>query len=148
VKSTVVSWSFVGVTIAYALLANAWTGHEPGWYASLNRPWFQPPDIVFGLMWPLNFSAVGIVGFILGRDHAGRAVVVLAVYVVSVGAALTWAYLFYVPHRLETAAIALGCAAALTWMMTALTASTTIGLGAALVPYSLWLTGSKCTVRE
>jgi translocator protein len=138
-RSTWLPTAFVVVTVAYAALATVWNSHDPGWYASLARPRIQPPDWVFGVMWPLNFLALGVVGFRLGRDQANVAGPVLVVFVVSVGAALTWAYLFYVPHRLTPAAVALGMAAALTWVMVVLAARAGVWYGVGLVPYATWL---------
>jgi tryptophan-rich sensory protein len=46
----------------YAVLSTVWTGRDPGWYAGLARPSFQPPDLVFALIWPLNFLALFAVG--------------------------------------------------------------------------------------
>lgn len=54
--------AWCALVVVFAALANVWNGHEPGWYASLARPSFQPPDIVFGLMWPLNFLLLLVVG--------------------------------------------------------------------------------------
>jgi len=45
---------------------------------------------------------------------------VLAALAVSVGSALTWAYLFYVPHALAAAAIALGVSAVAAWLLVSL----------------------------
>jgi translocator protein len=133
------SGGFVVVTLVYAAMAGVWTGHEPGWYAGLARPGFQPPDWVFGLMWPLNFLATGFVGFRLGRDRPDAALPTLVVFIVSVVAALTWAYLFYVPHELGPAAVALGVAAVLTWLMVALAGRGGIWYAVCLTPYALWL---------
>ena len=49
---------FVAVTVAYAALSGTWVSTQPGWYASLPQPSWQPPPWIFGVMWPLNFLAV------------------------------------------------------------------------------------------
>jgi hypothetical protein len=56
-----VTW--VAVVLLYAALSSVWTAHDPGWYAGLAKPSFQPPDVVFGIMWPLNFLALLVVVF-------------------------------------------------------------------------------------
>ena len=124
----------------FAGLANVWNGHEPGWYAALERPFFQPPDIVFGLMWPLNFLLLLVVGLTSIRtaptDVAWTATGVLAVSVVL---ALGWAWLFYVPHQLGVAAACLAGAAVLTWILLAVVARHETWAGLLLAPYALWL---------
>ena len=91
-------------------------------------------------MWPLNSSCCSSSGSPrsarLPTDVAWPATGVL---VVSVVLALGWAWLFYVPHRLDAAALCLAGAAVLTWVLvvTVLRAETWAGL--LLVPYALWL---------
>ena len=124
----------------YAVLSVVWTGHDPGWYAGLARPSFQPPDLVFGVIWPLNFLALFVVGVWFTRS-VGTATAwwVTVVLATSVVAALTWAWFFYVPHRLSVAALCLLTAAVLTWALVALVARSVPWAGVVLVPYAVWL---------
>ena len=39
----------VGVVAASAGFSARWTADDPGWYASLPRPSWQPPDVVLAL---------------------------------------------------------------------------------------------------
>jgi len=57
----------------------------------------------------------------------------------SVVAALAWAWLFYVPHRIVAATGALALAAALTWVLVVLVARSMPWAGVLLVPYAAWL---------
>ena len=128
------------VVAVYVGLSTIWVGHEPGWYAGLAKPSFQPPDAVFGIMWPLNFLALFVVGVWFTHSveptDAWRATGVLAA---SVVAALSWAWLFYVPHRLGAATACLIVAALLTWLLVALVARSLPAAGLALAPYAIWL---------
>jgi len=128
------------LTAAYAALSTVWTGHDPGWYAGLARPSFQPPDLVFAVIWPLNFLALFVVGVWFTRSvddaAAWRATVVLGA---SVVAALAWAWLFYVPHRLAAATLCLAAAAVLTWVLAAQVARPVPWAGVVLLPYALWM---------
>lgn len=132
---------WLAIVAVYAALSTVWTARDPGWYAGLDRPSFQPPDLVFAVIWPLNFVALFVVGVwftrSVGDATAWPAVGVLAV---SVAASLAWAWLFYVPHRLSAAALALIVAAALTWVLLALVARAVPWAGLVLTPYALWLT--------
>lgn len=135
---TTVVW--VAVVVLFAALSSVWTGHDPGWYGRLAKPSFQPPDVVFGIMWPLNFVALLVVGvwFTRSAESSGvwPAIVVLGA---SVVAALSWAWLFYVPHRIGAATVALAVAAVLTWVLVALVARSLPWAGVLLAPYAGWL---------
>ena len=133
-----VAWC--ALVAVFAGLANVWNGHEPGWYAALERPFFQPPDIVFGLMWPLNFLLLLVVGLTSIRTApSGVAWTATGVLAVSVVLALGWAWLFYVPHHLGAAAACLAGAAALTWILLVVVARHETWAGLLLAPYALWL---------
>ena len=131
---------WVVVVLLYAGLASAWTAHDPGWYAQLAKPSSQPPDVVFAIMWPLNFLALLGVGvwFTRSTESTGvwPATLVLAGSVVT---ALTWAWLFYVPHRIGAATVALAVAALLTSVLVGLVARSQPWAGALLAPYAAWL---------
>ena len=47
--------------VVYALGSGYWVSSDSGWYRSLIQPSWQPPDWVFGLIWPYNFIMLGIV---------------------------------------------------------------------------------------
>jgi tryptophan-rich sensory protein len=130
----------VVLVVVYAVGSGIWVSTNPDWYGGLARPGWQPPDIVFGLIWPYNFVALAIVGVVVAqRGSPGAVGAWLAVAAASVACALCWAYLFYVRHQLPGAAIALGCAALLTLVLVALTWTVTRGGAAALVPYLIWV---------
>ncbi len=130
----------VALVVVYAAGSGVWVSANPGWYAGLTRPAWQPPDIVFGLIWPYNFVALAVVGVIVAqRGTPGLVGAWLAVAAASVVCALAWAYLFYVPHQLTASAIALAGAAGLTVVLVALTARATPGGALALLPYLIWV---------
>jgi len=131
----------VVAVVAYAVLATRWVSSDPGWYASLDKPAWQPPDWVFGVAWPYNFLAIAVAGVTLAlRAPARTSGVWLAVLVADVALALTWAYLFYVPHALWPAACALGAGALLAWVLAAVAWRALPWTGWVLLPYALWLT--------
>ncbi|MFM8016926.1 MAG: tryptophan-rich sensory protein, partial [Actinomycetota bacterium] len=89
------------LVVAYAVGAGRWVSTDAGWYRSLVRPPWQPPDVVFGLIWPYNFVMLAVaVWAVAGRDSRSEHAMWLISLALSVAAALTWAWLFYVPHSL------------------------------------------------
>lgn len=131
---------FVVTVVVYAALSGLWVSADQGWYARLPRPPWQPPDWVFGVIWPLNFAALLVAGIVLSRQAPDRAAPVLVVLAVSVVLALGWAYLFYVPHSLGAAAWSLAGAALLTWVLLAMSARLVPWTGLLLTPYAVWVT--------
>ena len=132
--------AWVVVVAVYAVLANAWNRRDPGWYDALPRPSFQPPDVVFAVIWPLNFLAMLVVGVWLTRsEDLGTAWASVGILTASVVAALGWAWLFYVPHRLTAAAVSLGAGAVITWVLVAFVAASLPWAGVLLLPYAVWL---------
>jgi tryptophan-rich sensory protein len=139
-QQTAIAAGVVVAVAAYAVLALRWVSSDPGWYDALPKPSWQPPDWVFGVAWPYNFLALAVVGVTLAVRTPGRTSVGwLAVLVTDVVLALTWAYLFYVPHALAAAAVALGAAAALAWVLDVIAWRALPWTGVALLPYAIWL---------
>ncbi len=131
--------ALLAVIVAYGYGSVRWTMRNPGWYAGLPKPPWQPPDIVFGIIWPLNFVALAIASCVLAYQSASAAVTFGLILAVSVVFALTWAYLFYVPHRLWLAAVSLTVAAVLTWALVVVAFDAQLWVGILLIPYAVWL---------
>jgi translocator protein len=138
-RANALALGFVVVTVVYAAVSTVWVSHDPGWYAALRKPSFQPPDAVFGIIWPLNFVAVALVGVLVSRRAPEIAAPMLVIFAVSVCFALAWAFLFYVPHHLAAAAIMLGVAAVLTWVVVALGWRVGPIYGVSLLVYAAWM---------
>ena len=128
------------LVLIYAFGSGIWVSSSPGWYASLNRPPWQPPDFIFGLIWPYNFIMLGVAAFNVAQSlNRIQTISWLVLFALSITAALTWAYQFYVPHNLTFAAIALGVAALLTIPVLYLTFTASLLVGILLIPYQLWV---------
>ena len=124
----------------YAFGSGIWVSSSPGWYSTLNRPSWQPPSAFIGLIWPYNFAVLGIASYQVSRTLTRfENVTWLAFFGLSIAAALTWAYQFYVPHNFLYASIALTSAALLTLPMLLLTFRASLTMGLLLVPYQIWV---------
>ena len=82
-------------------------------------------------------AAAGVL--VAQRGSAATVAAWLIVETASVGCALAWAYLFYVPHAMWAAAWALGCAALLTAALVGISWTVTRVGAVALVPYLVWV---------
>ena len=50
----------IGLVLVYVIGSGLWVNTGDGWYRSLNQPAWQPPDFIFGIIWPYNFVVLGI----------------------------------------------------------------------------------------
>lgn len=124
----------------YAFGSGIWVSSSPGWYASLNRPSWQPPSALIGLIWPYNFAVLGIASYQVSRTLTRfENITWLVFFGLSIAAALTWAYQFYVPHNFLFASIALTSAALLTLPVLLLAFRASMAMGLLLVPYQIWV---------
>lgn len=131
----------LAVVVVYAVVASRWTARSARWYAGLPRPSWQPPDLVFGVVWPLNFGALAAAGLAVTFEApVGDGIRWVLVLAASVALALGWAHAFYGPHDLGRAAVLLGGATVLTWGLVGITAGLVAWAGWLLVPYAGWLT--------
>lgn len=139
-RSWLLAAGFVLVVGVYAGLSRVWTDTESSWYTSLTEPSWQPPDAVFGIIWPLNFLALLVVGVLVSRHHPAVAGRMLTVFTVSVVFSLGWSYLFSQERQLVAPAVSLVIAAALTWVLLGLAWKAGKGYAALLVVYTVWMT--------
>ena len=124
----------------YAIGSGLWVNTGDNWYRSLNQPSWQPPDLIFGLIWPYNFVVLGIAAVTVSNQlSTTKAIVYLSIFALSVVFALTWAFQFYRPHNLFAASIALALVAILTLPMLFFIYQASLGVFIATIPYQLWV---------
>jgi tryptophan-rich sensory protein len=141
-----VLWRVLAMVVAvvlvaiYAIGSGRYVTTGSSWYLSLQQPAWQPPGAVFGLAWSYNFVALAVVGVAMSlAAPAGRVMLFLGCLGVTIALAITWSYLFYVPHALVGAAVVLTACAALTVVPVVLAFAERAWLGWVLVPYLVWL---------
>ncbi len=134
--------SVIGVVIlfVYVIGSGLWVNTGDNWYRSLNQPPWQPPDFIFGLIWPYNFVILGFASVaVANKLSTTNAIVYLSIFALSVAAALTWAYQFYRPHNLYAASIALAVVALLTLPMLYFIYQASVPLFFATTVYQVWV---------
>jgi translocator protein len=137
---TLTAVSGIAIVLIYVIGSGLWVNTGDSWYANINKPSWQPPGAVFGIIWPYNFIVLGIAATIIGqRASKPAAFTYIAFFALSVTAALAWAYLFYRPHNLTGAAIALTLTALLTIPMTYILFNISIPMAIAVMPYQIWV---------
>jgi len=130
----------ISLVAIYAIGSGLWVNSGDGFYRSLKRPFWQPPDYLFGIAWPYNFLVLIIAGIVIANSASNlfRLSYTIA-FAFSVITALVWAHSFYIQHNLILAAISLAVTALLTVPMVAIVFQTDWKIGLALIPYQLWL---------
>ena len=130
----------VALVLIYVVGSGLWVNTGDGWYRGLNQPSWQPPDFIFGIIWPYNFIVLGYAAVIVSnRLSTALVATYLTVFAISVACALTWAFQFYRPHNLEAASTALTCVAVLTIAMVVIASRASWPLALALMPYQIWV---------
>ncbi len=130
----------IALVLIYAIGSGLWVNTGDNWYRSLNAPKWQPPDFIFGVIWPYNFIVLGVAAVnVSQRLSTGWVITYLGIFAVSIACALTWAYQFYQPHNLSAASTALTLVAILTIPLLIIAFKVSVGIGLLLVPYQIWV---------
>ena len=115
---------------------------RPGaWYETLKKPWWRPPNWLFGPAWTVLYITIAIAGWLVWRKagfEGGR--VALTIYAVQLALNAAWSGIFFGLRRMDLAFGELACL----WLSIVATIALfyPISEGAAqlLIPYLLWVT--------
>ena len=84
--------------VAASLIGNAATmPNIPGWYANLTKPWFNPPNWIFGPVWTTLYALMIWAFWRVLRapaDHPGRRTAIL-VFLIHMAVNAGWSVTFF-----------------------------------------------------
>jgi len=112
-----------------------------GWFATLEKPSFNPPNWLFGPVWSVLFLMMAVSAWLVWRRFrfAGAPAAITA-FIVQLIANVMWSVLFF---GLHSPSMAFGCICVL-WLLIAITImlfwKKSPLAGALLVPYLAWVT--------
>jgi len=113
-----------------------------GWYRTIERPDWNPPNWVFGPVWTTLYAMMGIalVKVVRSEGRADERALAVALFAIQLALNLGWSWIFFVQHDLGLAlAEIIGL-----WLAIAATAGAfgriQPAAGALLLPYLGWVT--------
>ncbi|MCR4278480.1 MAG: tryptophan-rich sensory protein [bacterium] len=89
-------------------LGALWTTREiGGWYATLARPWFAPPNWLFGPVWTVLYLLMGIAlyRFWISDSKKKDFAFIRSVYLIHFIPHIAWTWFFFSLHRIDLAFI-------------------------------------------
>jgi benzodiazapine receptor len=133
--------SIVVCQVAGGLGAIFTTPAIPTWYASLNKPPFNPPNWVFFPVWTTLYTLMGIAAFLVWRRGLGERPVRVALGIFGIQLVLNtaWSIIFFGLYSLFGAVIAI----IFLWIAILINILTFWRIskvaGALLIPYIMWV---------
>lgn len=88
----------IAISLSAGLIGSIFTLTGPdSWYAALNKPFFNPPNWLFGPVWTILFILMGIALFLVWRqgwrqDNVRKA---LKLFFIQLGFNIVWSYFFF-----------------------------------------------------
>ena len=132
---------FVAVCYGAALLGQlATTPNIPTWYAGLAKPWFNPPNAVFPVVWGILYTVMGVAAWLVWRTPPSRMRTIgLAVFAAQLALNVAWSWAFFGAHSpLAGLLVIFTLLAVIAWMV--VTFRRTSRPAAWLIaPYFLWV---------
>jgi benzodiazapine receptor len=113
----------------------------PTWYASLDKPPFNPPNWVFGPVWTTLYTLMGIAAFLVWRKGIrNREVkIALGIFIIQLVLNTLWSVIFFGLNSLAGGLVVI----VVLWIAILLTIITFFRIskvaGALLIPYILWV---------
>jgi translocator protein len=98
------TWQQAGVAILFVIgcLAVGFLSGTSGdsdslWYWSLRKPFFQPPSWLFGPVWTLLYTLMGVAAFLVWREgwRQGEVQWALMLFLVQLGLNAAWTPVFF-----------------------------------------------------
>lgn len=130
----------VSIVVIYAAMSGLWVDNSSEWYDSLKKPFWQPPNFVFGLIWPYNFVVLAMSGVQISLNNEfSKSALWLFFLTLSVIFAIAWSWDFYKTKRLFRAATWLGACAVVTIGLMVQLSSLYSPIFWWLFPYQIWL---------
>ena len=133
---------WLGLCFTVAGIGGAWTGNEvTGWYRTLARPSFTPPEWLFGPVWTLLYALMAVAAWQVWASTASPPRTWgLALFLAQLGLNLAWSWIFFRQHAIGAAFAEILVLWVLIGSTTVIFAHTSPLAAWLMVPYWVWVT--------
>lgn len=84
------------VAVASATASSVTLPQIGGWYAGLEKPWFNPPNWLFGPVWTALYAMMAIAGWLVWRERGlNGARSALALFGLQLALNILWSLIFF-----------------------------------------------------
>lgn len=99
-KATKNNWWKLVVSLLLSLSAGFFgsfftTPNIASWYAFLNKPFFNPPNWLFGPVWTLLFIFMGIAFYLIWKENNKKAEPILCFFIFHLLVNILWSVVFF-----------------------------------------------------
>jgi len=136
----------LSISFSAAALGSIATVHNiPIWYAALDKPFFNPPNWVFGPVWTVLYALVGVSLYLVWTGKTdGNARLAYTVYGTQLALNALWSIVFFGLHQPEFALIIIiSLIVATTYTMKLFRPYSKLA-GNLLIPYLAWISFAMC----
>jgi len=132
---------FLVVTAVAGFIGNRLNStSDDSWYASLDKPPFNPPSWVFGVVWPILYLFMAVAGWLVWRRGSEKSEVKTAttLFGIQLGLNVLWTALFFTARAPFVALVEIGAlwAAIFAWMWQSAKVDSRTRL--LILPYLAW----------
>lgn len=110
----------------------------PGWYASLARPSFTPPDWVFAPVWTTLYVLMAVAAWRVWRAKGANSIEI-KLWAVQLVLNLAWSFLFFGLHRIDLALMEIAALWLVLLVTTLFFFRADRWAGLLMLPYLLWV---------
>jgi translocator protein len=112
-----------------------------GWYATINKPSFNPPNYLFGPVWTFLYFLMGLALFVIIRlPKSTRKNSMLVIFIIQLVLNVFWSFLFFKFQRIDLAVLEILVLWFFILAMIIGLVKFNKSIGLLQIPYLLWVT--------
>ena len=96
----------IAVPLAVGAVAGMFTASGiSGWFQTIEKPAWQPPNWVFGPVWTVLYLMMGIALFLIWKKEAPKTIkrMAITVWIIQLVFNFFWSFIFFQKHQLDWA---------------------------------------------